>query len=55
MHCTSVSLAEGGVGLGTMWGEQKARHMLRDAGFADVAVERLEDDPLTYYYAATKG
>lgn len=55
MHCTSVSLAEGGVGLGTMWGEETARHMLHDAGFADVAVERLEDDPLNYYYVATKG
>jgi SAM-dependent methyltransferase len=25
MHCMTVSLAEGGMGLGTMWGEQKPR------------------------------
>ena len=24
MHCTTVSLAQGGEGLGTMWGEEKA-------------------------------
>jgi len=27
MHCMTVSLAEGGMGLGAMWGEQKAREM----------------------------
>jgi SAM-dependent methyltransferase len=54
MHCTSVSLAGGGTALGTMWGEEKARQMLREAGFADVAVERLEDDPVNHYYIAVK-
>ena len=29
MHCMTVSLADGGMGLGTMWGEQKALEMLR--------------------------
>ncbi len=38
MHCTTVSLASGGPGLGAMWGEQTARHMLREAGFTDVTV-----------------
>ena len=28
MHCMTVSLAEGGMGLGTAWGEQRAREML---------------------------
>ena len=33
MHCMTVSLEQGGVGLGTAWGEQSARRMLADAGF----------------------
>jgi SAM-dependent methyltransferase len=40
LHCMTVSLAEGGTGLGTAWGEQLARRMLAEAGFARVeAVE----------------
>ena len=38
MHCMTVSLAVGGKGLGTVWGEQTAREMLRDAGFTRVEV-----------------
>jgi len=38
MHCMPVSLALGGKGLGTMWGEQLARKMLAEAGFAKVSV-----------------
>ena len=34
----TVSLAHGGAGLGTVWGEQLARRMLADAGFVDVEV-----------------
>jgi hypothetical protein len=34
----TVSLAEGGTGLGTAWGEQTARRMLEEAGFARVEV-----------------
>ncbi len=33
MHCMTVSLAQGGEGLGAMWGEQKARELLGEAGF----------------------
>ncbi len=36
MHCMTVSLAEGGAGLGTVWGEQTARRMLGEAGFTRV-------------------
>lgn len=36
LHCMTVSLAEGGTGLGTAWGEQLARQMLADAGFTSV-------------------
>jgi SAM-dependent methyltransferase len=36
LHCMTVSLAEGGTGLGTAWGEQLARRMLSEAGFGKV-------------------
>jgi SAM-dependent methyltransferase len=38
MHCMTVSLAEGGAGLGTVWGEELARKMLAEAGFGSVEV-----------------
>jgi SAM-dependent methyltransferase len=38
MHCMTVSLAGGGAGLGTVWGEQVARRMLAEAGFTSVDV-----------------
>ena len=38
MHCMPVSLAVGGKGLGTVWGEQTARKLLADAGFKAVTV-----------------
>jgi 2-polyprenyl-3-methyl-5-hydroxy-6-metoxy-1,4-benzoquinol methylase len=54
MHCMTVSLAQGGAGLGAVWGEEKARQMLSDAGFADIAVYRLDGDLINNYYVATK-
>jgi SAM-dependent methyltransferase len=54
MHCMTVSLALDGEGLGAMWGEQKARQMLADAGFTQVDVKRIESDLFNYYYIATK-
>ena len=38
LHCMTVSLAEGGAGLGTAWGEQTARQYLAAAGFTSVEV-----------------
>ena len=38
LHCMTVSLAEGGAGLGTAWGEQLAGRMLAEAGFGHVEV-----------------
>ena len=55
MHCMTVSLALNGAGLGAMWGEQKAREMLAEAGFGRVMVKRIEDDLFNNYYIATKG
>lgn len=50
MHCMSVSLAYGGMGLGAAWGKEKALAMLADAGFESVRVEELPHDFLNYYY-----
>jgi len=55
MHCMTVSLAQGGAGLGAMWGEEKAKEMLKQAGFKEVKVEQLPHDFQNYYYIATKG
>ncbi|MDQ4107112.1 MAG: methyltransferase domain-containing protein, partial [Actinomycetota bacterium] len=55
MHCMTVSLAQDGAGLGAMWGEEKAREMLQEAGFTKVRVERLPHDFQNSYYVATKG
>ncbi len=54
MHCMSVSLAYGGEGLGTMWGEQTALELLREAGFTDVEVKQAEGDAFNSYYVARK-
>jgi 2-polyprenyl-3-methyl-5-hydroxy-6-metoxy-1,4-benzoquinol methylase len=54
MHCMTVSLADGGMGLGTMWGEEKARDMLREAGFNRVEVRQLSHDFQNSYYICTK-
>lgn len=54
MHCMTVSLAAGGVGLGSMWGRQLATSMLIDAGFKNVEVREVETDPFNNYYIAFK-
>jgi 2-polyprenyl-3-methyl-5-hydroxy-6-metoxy-1,4-benzoquinol methylase len=54
MHCMTVSLAQGGAGLGTCWGRELAEKMLRDAGLRDITVEKLPHDDMNYYYIAKK-
>jgi ubiquinone/menaquinone biosynthesis C-methylase UbiE len=54
MHCMTVSLAQDGMGLGTMWGKEKALEMLADAGFGRVEVRNLEHDIQNNYYLTTK-
>ncbi len=53
-HCMTVSLADSGAGLGTMWGEQLASQMLRDAGFTQIEVKHVKGDVANSYYIATK-
>jgi len=55
MHCMTVSLALGGDGLGTVWGGQKARRMLADAGFQSVETAEVEADIVNSYVIARKG
>jgi 2-polyprenyl-3-methyl-5-hydroxy-6-metoxy-1,4-benzoquinol methylase len=50
MHCMTVSLAQGGDGLGAMWGEEKARELLAEAGFTSIDVHLLEHDPFNAYF-----
>lgn len=54
MHCMTVSLAQGGEGLGAMWGEPATREYLRKAGFASVTTHRLAHDIQNNWYVVTK-
>jgi 2-polyprenyl-3-methyl-5-hydroxy-6-metoxy-1,4-benzoquinol methylase len=54
MHCMTVSLAQGGVGLGTMWGAETATKMLREAAFTKVRVEQLAHDFQNSYFVSRK-
>jgi 2-polyprenyl-3-methyl-5-hydroxy-6-metoxy-1,4-benzoquinol methylase len=54
LHCMSVSLAQNGAGLGAMWGEEKARELLSQAGFASVQVKKLAHDFQNSYYINSK-
>ncbi|MCE8015552.1 methyltransferase domain-containing protein [Halomonas sp. MCCC 1A17488] len=49
-HCMTVSLAQGGEGLGTMWGRERALAYLEEAGFGDIAVHQLEHDIQNDYF-----
>ena len=53
-HCMTVSLALDGEGLGTMWGEQKARELFAEAGFPDVEVKNVQGDIMNNYYLARR-
>jgi 2-polyprenyl-3-methyl-5-hydroxy-6-metoxy-1,4-benzoquinol methylase len=53
-HCTPISLGQGGAGLGTMWGWETAERMLRDAGFAQVAMHHLPHDPMNVWFVSEK-
>ena len=55
LHCMTVSLALGGEGLGTMWGEQLARQLLAEAGFTSVETKSVEGDFMNAYYICKKG
>jgi len=54
MHCMTVSLAQGGEGLGAMWGEKKTLEYLRAAGFRSIDVHRLAHDIQNNWYVVRK-
>ena len=54
MHCMSVSLSQGGAGLGTMWGEELAEKMLGEAGFTGIEKHKLEHDFINVYFVMEK-
>ncbi|NJN46426.1 MAG: class I SAM-dependent methyltransferase [Candidatus Competibacteraceae bacterium] len=53
MHCTPISIAQGGPGLGTLWGVETAQEFLANAGFGQVQVHRLPHDPINAYFVAS--
>ncbi len=54
-HCTPVSLAQGGKGLGTMWGWETADAMLRTAGFSEIERTILPHDPMNVWFVNRRG
>ncbi len=50
MHCMTVSLAQGGAGLGACWGVDLAQSMLTRAGFGSVDVNELPHDPMNVFF-----
>lgn len=50
MHCMTVSLAQNGEGVGAMWGEEKTREYLREAGFRSIEKHELEHDIQNNWY-----
>jgi SAM-dependent methyltransferase len=52
MHCTPISIGQGGPGLGTMWGIETAQEFLAAAGFGSIAMHRLPHDPINAYFVA---
>ncbi len=54
MHCMPVGRVNGGAGLGMMWGKEKAAEMLADAGFQEVAVTEIPDDPFNVHFFCWK-
>jgi len=54
MHCMTVSLAQGGEGLGAMWGEEKTREYLQKAGFRSIETNQLAHDFQNNWYVVRK-
>jgi hypothetical protein len=54
MHCMTVSLSQGGGGLGAMWGEEKARKYLNKAGFHSIETNQWAHDIQNNWYVISK-
>ena len=53
-HCMPVSLAQGGEGLGTMWGWETAQSMLVAAGYREPARHVFPHDPMNVWFVSRK-
>jgi ubiquinone/menaquinone biosynthesis C-methylase UbiE len=54
LHCMTVSLAQGGEGLGAMWGEEKTREYVERAGFRSIETHQLAHDISNNWYVVRK-
>lgn len=54
VHCMQVSLAAGGVGLGSAWGHEMAVEMLMKAGFSDIRITETPKDPFDNIYVCRR-
>jgi hypothetical protein len=54
MRCMTVSLAQGGAGLGALWGEEKTRDHLQKAGFRSIETHQLAHDIQNNWYVLRK-
>ena len=54
MHCLPVGMVDGGSGLGMMWGQEKAVDMLKEAGFDEVEVLEIPEDPFNLHFLCFK-
>lgn len=54
MHAVPIALAQDGEALGRMWGEERARQMLKEAGLTKTRFESLPSDPLRQFCVAMK-
>lgn len=50
LHCLPVGRVDGGMGLGMMWGREKAVELLEAAGFANVEVNKIPEDPFNLHF-----
>ncbi len=53
-HCMPVSLGQGGLGLGTMWGWETAEAMLTEAGFRDIQRRVFPHDPMNVWFVSRR-
>ena len=54
MHAVPIALAQDGEALGRMWGEERARQMLKEAGLPRTQFESLASDSLRQFCVAMK-
>ena len=50
LHCLPVGLCDQGLGLGMMWGRQRAVKMLKEAGFQHVEILAMDFDPFNDHF-----